>query len=1755
VNGSEDVNQRLEISISADAESAVAGLSAVDAAAAKSAESIAAANQKLATSAGQTREQIAAAARGTTEAAQTAKAGFEQIGQAAAASQAQVHTATQEVARLHAAFADSEKSAREFEASTGAVGVREIESAAARARELLATAKRELEAIRDDNRALTAGRPVSSTLDDQIRATRGVQTAATLRPGGPAYMRTELQAGNVEGSPDLQARYRIYEQANRQIIELENQQTAAVTRAEAEQTQATVAGVRARIQAMNDEVRFGHTSLEERKTQLAEMLAAYKGNAEAISLIERESVKATLAHNQERRKATREAHSAVADTVLSSGFLIPGEVGSAVAQLGFMGQAGPGALALGGAAIAGIGVGTALGKAADVAAKDQEAMERLSVAVKTNGGDWEALEKSVDAWASLQARTTTFSRSQTIPALAELATAGVNTADAMKIVRVAEDASAAKGLPLLDVTHALLQAYNGAPRALLQLGVATRDQVREGLTFQQQLEAIEKVMHGQATTLDSYTKKQQQLRNDIEEVARTIGDALLPKLGDATTSMDHFVRTIDSAGIAKGVGGAAQGVEDLAKAFGDVGTKLAPLVAMYTTIAGLDLKVNQTLLGGVKNVLGFFGDRSVANSNLTTANLGVNGGAPGSYGGGSSSLGVPGDVRSAIASAANAYASTAGIPPAQLAAILKAVGEQETQLGKSSVYDARTGLSRTPGNAGHGIWQLDPASNASQADLDRAATDVGFAANKAASMLADSLKHSGGNVTAALAAYNAGGMNAAGLQYAREVEARMGPTSLAAGDSNLVADTNVKGRQASSARAVDPFQEELKAAQRAETEQRLHGLTDYRQQYESTLQSIISKYTDLSNVAGTSDKQRQKDLDDVGRAEALLASAKAKDTADQTKAERAAAAERDKAYTESVRKVEGAAARQEGPTASLQQRQAGYEAEMTALKAIRDLRAQSSDPKAQAEVYSLDRKMTQVADKLAGLWRKYVDEEERYYKHSDETLDAHLAKLRAFERGSTTEQKSYLSRISSADIEADATKVVKDLDDAITKATRQGASRAKLEQMYGEDIRTLSNTPNRQDKTAADTLSAGRDRFSQSLRGDQVKDASDAIAALDRKYKELNTAIADGIKLTSDSNVQSVRDAQNRQLQLDAPIARERALLAATQAEIADLEKLKAQWAGNAAVVDDYQKKIDALGVTAHDTNDKIVQDERAALQARTDEYQKFADSATSNMAKIWTNGKSAMDNFRDIFKSTIGDLEQQMMKSAFSQAFFGGAGAGDINIKDSLQRTMFGGVAPVKPGDSPAMIALEKKITESPRGTASDMLHVVLHGDPALGTGGGGSSLATAAARAATDLASGNIAGAVGDVGAAAVGKSFSVSTSFNGSAAQAWDAGTSFVPGGGPGPQGAWGNYAQVPIAGLPPIDYGMYGGQAGSSNQYADASNYTAVSPNGSGSGGSRAGGGSALSRDLSYAQGAYSLYQGLTRGGTAGETLSGVGGIVGTALGGPLGGFIGSTAGNLLGSVFGPHWGPASNYPDRSDTARYGQIMADLYGTNSSNGQSFTKDQATADLFFKGTTNGAGAAGVERLLAGGQASYTAQTGRTAAQYAQDLAMFGQDASALGTGGMYTPTDHIGTLASHATGAKGSYSYTDYGAALAAIEQGLSTNQGGLGAFNTYSLRRALPDYNLALMSGGTAVQQALQTGTGPVAAAAAAAASNAAAKTNPVGANEPRVVVNAQNSTFVGADGISGLTDLITTALARKQHGTLPNPTANRRVLNV
>lgn len=103
--------------------------------------------------------------------------------------------------------------------------------------------------------------------------------------------------------------------------------------------------------------------------------------------------------------------------------------------------------------------------------------------------------------------------------------------------------------------------------------------------------------------------------------------------------------------------------------------------------------------------------------------------------------------------------------------LLRAVGMQESGLGKGLTPQ---GLSPTPGNAGHGIWQLDPASGASASDLAKAASDPEFAASYAGRMLSRNLAATHGDLRGALAMYNAGSPTSkVGLQYADQVIGRI----------------------------------------------------------------------------------------------------------------------------------------------------------------------------------------------------------------------------------------------------------------------------------------------------------------------------------------------------------------------------------------------------------------------------------------------------------------------------------------------------------------------------------------------------------------------------------------------------------------------------------------------------------------------------------------------------------------------------------------------------------------------------------------------------------------------------------------------------------------------------------------------------------------------------------------------------------------------------------------------------------------------
>ncbi len=1698
MNGNEEDAGGLHISISADADAATTAFTDLGKSVDGAAAGVAEANERIAQSAQRAGEAISVAAG----------------------------SSAKDSAQMAHAFADSARLADQAVAETGS---RAISEAAQRGREILAEVKRQLAAVRDDVRAGELSQ------QDALKSSRGAMQLATVRPGGGEYTRTQLSVGNLEGDPEMQSRYRAYVEAERQIRTIQDQmvrdQRLAVEqqiRADKQSAESATQSAKLRADALRDQVRSQQISLEEEGRLLQNARQQYQEYADARALIDKRIIDNQVRTNAEQARVQGGRGGVAGNSLLNAGYVIPGAVGNAVTNLGYAAQGGPGEFAVLGGAIAAFGAGGALYKAAEIAAKDQEAMERLGTAVRTQGGDWKGLATNVDAWARLQERTTIFGRDETIPALTELATAGVKVADAQKIVRVAEDASAATGKPLIDVAHQLLEAYNGNSRGLIQLGVVTRQQVRDGMSFQELLEAIEKNMGGQAENLNGYSRQMQVLGHDFEDLARDVGQELLPDLTKGTEQLDKFVRSVDNA---KNIRGLVNDLHDAANASAAFQQKLAPVGVLIDTISGAMGKVEGGIADFVTGTNIPKSQQLLLNDPSQYAARGARdpfarqpsgGGGFGTGEGASSISELPG-----IESAIDAAAYRHGIS----AAILRAIGVQESGLGTASNYDRATGRSKDPGNMGYGPFQLDPASGASQADLERAGHDVGFAANKAAKMFADNLRAAHGNIAKAIAMYGPHDNPA----YVGQVLARVPSMTLAgaqAAASSNPAYANVTGR----GQTGNPQSSDLDTLAMKYADDQKVGLTSARSNYESALAALAQDATKSIQERFAANQRYTKLL--------------AQDAAEQTKAEH----ERQKAIEDTLHLEERRLDTTHSRAGKTQQ---ADNAEIAALAKLRDARlAAPHDVYTERDVAEIEGRMARLTKSATTLWNTAFEDEKRHFAAGNETLDEHLRKLKQLEHGSTTAQKTRISGEETAAIIKDANDFVKNIQDAYERAFKLSGDRGALEAAQRAALAAINALPDRGVQGVLDLKKGKGADISGSLSTEVVQDVNVAVKGLDQTYRELFTDVADS------SAKQSVKDREQVAL-IGQQIQSYRTLLQAHQQD------------GDA--VKDLQSRIDDLYVRQHDMADQAVRDERNELQQRDQQYKQFADSATSHIAGIFEQGKGGIRELGDVWKTTIADMENQFLKSTFADLFFKGEGGGDMSFGHALETSLFGGVAPKgMPGmfgnDTSANDEAKrafKKIADSPTGSASAPLSVLLAGGDGAGLG--------AAGNAGSILAGGNAALDAGISGAQLYG----IPGALFGATGAAELLGSIPTTGG-----AGIAAYAGAAEAGIGIPGFNIAGGGVptldpssgllmvpGASGVDTSGIQYPTIRPDGGGGlegllsrlqlkgGAATAWGG--IAQGFGYGEAANSALGGNQLYGTIG---SGLGAAAGSVFGGPVGAQIGGTLGGLIGGLFGPHWGPPSNFPDRSDTQRYGQTIADLLGNAGANGQNFYEDQATKSAFGGKT----GLAGVEELLAGGQKAFAASTGiQDPSVYQKALADFG--ASATGSG-HYNFGTHIGE--EWVTGAKGAgqhFQYTDAGSLLAQIEQGLQgTGAAALGAFNTYTIRRALPDYNLALASGGTATQQAQQTGgpaTGAAATGSGAPGSNRDGSLAPIIPRIPvpvdprgnptelpiqgrraEVMIDAHGSTFVGADGVSGLTDLIMQALARKQTGQLPNPYA-------
>jgi phage-related protein len=172
-----------------------------------------------------------------------------------------------------------------------------------------------------------------------------------------------------------------------------------------------------------------------------------------------------------------------------------------------------------------------LGLATKAAVEDAEAQSKLAKTLQNTVGASAAVVKSVEDQISGFMKVSTFADDELRPAFENLVRSTKDVDEANKMMGLAMDIAAAKGLPLSQVSMALAKAHDGNVGALGRLGIATKDNEGKTKSFEQVMKDASETFGGSAANaLDTSAGKSKALTRDLGELTEQIGTALIPIL-------------------------------------------------------------------------------------------------------------------------------------------------------------------------------------------------------------------------------------------------------------------------------------------------------------------------------------------------------------------------------------------------------------------------------------------------------------------------------------------------------------------------------------------------------------------------------------------------------------------------------------------------------------------------------------------------------------------------------------------------------------------------------------------------------------------------------------------------------------------------------------------------------------------------------------------------------------------------------------------------------------------------------------------------------------------------------------------------------------------------------------------------------------------------------------------------------------------------------------------------------------------------
>ncbi|AGK96808.1 transglycosylase SLT domain-containing protein [Clostridium pasteurianum] len=175
----------------------------------------------------------------------------------------------------------------------------------------------------------------------------------------------------------------------------------------------------------------------------------------------------------------------------------------------------------------------------------QQSTVQLQGLLKNQGIAFQDTKKDIDNFTSGITKMSTYSAGEAKNALDNLTMKGMKYSDSLKSTSALSNLAAGTNMDLTSASNLLAQAYNGKYTQLMKLGIVTKEQVKNGISYQQVLDDVNKRFSGSSQAqMNTYAGEMKILSNNMAGMKTAIGSALLPVLTNMMETINKGITPV-----------------------------------------------------------------------------------------------------------------------------------------------------------------------------------------------------------------------------------------------------------------------------------------------------------------------------------------------------------------------------------------------------------------------------------------------------------------------------------------------------------------------------------------------------------------------------------------------------------------------------------------------------------------------------------------------------------------------------------------------------------------------------------------------------------------------------------------------------------------------------------------------------------------------------------------------------------------------------------------------------------------------------------------------------------------------------------------------------------------------------------------------------------------------------------------------------------------------------------------------------------